>query len=710
MRINSLNDLFDKPFKNFTKEEQLQIAKMGRFVDLKDLSQNDKGKCRSFSVSWYHRVKWLTGNTVNRKLYCWNCVLFPSGASRLWNTTGFDDLRNLSQATKKHEESKEHIYATVKLRLLCKNEKRGDAAKEEFEKNVQVKRNREYLERLIDISTALARLELPFRNEDDEDGSYKSLLNLFKKYDDIVRTQVEQNNQFRGLTKTIQIDLTKSIADVVRQRIVEEVAAANFFSLMVDEINCNPESKQISLAIRYVKNGKPIERFIGLHEVSYGTKSEEVVAILEKELEKFNFKEKLISQSYDGAVVKPTELYSLQQAVKRQQSLRQALFVHYYAHEFSSLLAQTLLSVQECRKNIKDILPPDLPPTWLESIPACIFTVKNNYESILKVLEFIINSEKFEHSMDIVSQAVNLISHLKSCQFLICLSVIGRIFLVIEQSFQSIKEKALDSKFHLKEINNLIGRLRTFKTDTEFNKLIADVVQKFNCSSVVLIKTFALTGVMVDNIIHEIEGRSLDVELADFFALVSVDKIPTTPGSDKTLESDLIASIKENYPKVFDLRKLVNEFDIIYSDPTVVGIGDCDIDRTSDILKFIYDNDIRSHLPEFYKLLELVVTVPSVAEPLEGPQCVLNRIKTYCESEKQEEPRSALAILSIEKELLCELEKSTHWYSHIIDYFATLPTTSSIELTYKNVDSLRPTKVEVITEPEITIKSEIEMD
>lgn len=175
MCINSIKDLIDKPFKCFSREEQLEIVRKGRFTDLKHMSQNDNGKQRNFWTTWYQKAKWLSGDPTTKKLYCWNCVLFPSGQARVWSKVGFDDLRNLSQATKKHEDSREHTYATVKLKLLTKKiEKSKSESRGNFEKNLRVKRNREYLERLIDISTTLALAEVPFRRGPEEKGAYES--------------------------------------------------------------------------------------------------------------------------------------------------------------------------------------------------------------------------------------------------------------------------------------------------------------------------------------------------------------------------------------------------------------------------------------------------------------------------------------------------------------------------------------------------------
>lgn len=164
MIISTISEILEKPFKNFTKEEQYEIIKQGRFTDLTKLCQNDKGKYRTFSTSWYKRVNWLTGNTVNKRLYCWHCVLFPAGPVRIWNYHGFDDLKNMSQSIKKHEESKEHIYSSIKLKLMMNTKRIGNHQHQiQTIDNIRVKRNRKYLERLIDIASALLHFEIPFR-------------------------------------------------------------------------------------------------------------------------------------------------------------------------------------------------------------------------------------------------------------------------------------------------------------------------------------------------------------------------------------------------------------------------------------------------------------------------------------------------------------------------------------------------------------------
>ncbi|KAJ8923085.1 hypothetical protein NQ315_001637 [Exocentrus adspersus] len=713
----TLKDLLEKPFKSFTLEEQLEIVRRGRFTNLTEMSHTDKGKRRTFWSSWYQKVKWLTGDVTTKKLFCWNCILFPTPTmNKTWSKVGFDDLRNLSQATRKHEESREHVYATIKLRLLAKKTEKKIDPVDNLEKNVEVKRNREYLERLIDISSTLGRLEMPFRGENEE-GLYADLVYLLKKYDDIVRTQLEQCHTFHGLSPTIQVDLVQSIEQVLLQKITDEVSASSFLSVMVDEVSSNSETKHMSISIRYVKNGEPVERFVKLFGVGHTTKAEEIAAILDKELERFNYKDKMVSQSYDGKVVKATDLYSLQQAVKRNQhSHCQAQLVHYYAHDFCMLLAQALNSVQECKLFFSVILvfckffqSSDLHPDKkrFDSIPSCIATLKAQYDQVLRLLQYFTTDELYKNRGTLIADAVNLINHLQNFRFMVFVAMFDKYFSLVNDFAEEVKGIVFNAQACRKLVNTLTDNLKVYQKRTEFDSFIPDASITRPTSLAVVDSLFTLNVHVLDSLIHEVWGRFLDIELGDFFGLVGVDKFEDLENGTAKPDMSLFLSIRDNYPKFFDTAKLKIELQLLYTDPTIGGFGEHDIKQVRDLLKFIHYNDLKEHIPELYKLLELVVTIPSVGEPLEGRCCVLNRIDAYRNSERKEEPLSGLAMLTIEKDLLVEMGRSEKWYGQVIDQFAKLPSTSSIELMYK--DDGRPTqeiKVEWIAQPDLEIKTE----
>lgn len=249
---------------------------------------------------------------------------------------------------------------------------------------------------------------------------------------------------------------------------------------------------------------------------------------------------------------------------------------------------------------------------------------------------------------------------------------------MVVESMNIIQKHTFDIVTCRKDFNDLIEKLKRRKHETVFKGLVATVPSSAG-QQIIISGIFPLYIQILDNIIYEIE------------------------------------TVKENYSNFFETSKLKTELDLLYSDLSIVGIGeDIPITKISNMMKFMYDHEINNYLPNLYKFMALIVTISSVSEPLQGNDCVLNRIREYCKTERNEEPKSSLALLKIETELFCDLEKTQNWYDQVITYFSHLPSTSSIELTYKTMEEtevldVSPKKLEIV-EPELDIKSESDFE
>jgi hypothetical protein len=78
-----------------------------------------------------------------------------------------------------------------------------------------------------------------------------------------------------------------------------------------------------------------VERFFGFYDISSGRTSEDLFKLLMENFAKFNMKEKLVAQPYDGAAVMVGELNGLQRKIK---DVAQATFTHCYAHDVLNLV------------------------------------------------------------------------------------------------------------------------------------------------------------------------------------------------------------------------------------------------------------------------------------------------------------------------------------------------------------------------------------
>jgi hypothetical protein len=84
--------------------------------DLVNLLYNEKRGCTPmFSTSWYQKCQWISGNITKNRLYCWYCLLFCENTRSPWNSTGYNNLKQLAMSIQKHEISKEHVLLRPKI-------------------------------------------------------------------------------------------------------------------------------------------------------------------------------------------------------------------------------------------------------------------------------------------------------------------------------------------------------------------------------------------------------------------------------------------------------------------------------------------------------------------------------------------------------------------------------------------------------------------
>ena len=73
--LNIVDRILAKPFESLPYEEKLKIKQQGRSTPKINLVQRAGKRNRSFQLSWYDKVSWLTGSDVTNKMYCWPCKM-----------------------------------------------------------------------------------------------------------------------------------------------------------------------------------------------------------------------------------------------------------------------------------------------------------------------------------------------------------------------------------------------------------------------------------------------------------------------------------------------------------------------------------------------------------------------------------------------------------------------------------------------------------
>jgi hypothetical protein len=172
--------------------------------------------------------------------------------------------------------------------------------------NEQVKQNRYILGKLIDCIKFCGAFELALRGHDEKTDSNnpgKGLINLMSEIDVVLKSHIDKskNTVFSGLSKTIQNELLESILAVTQTLIKKEIDESDYIAIQADETTDNANISQLISIVRYVKNARIYERFMGFIKPP-GHSAEDVSSVILKELENINIDktpDKLIAQSYE---------------------------------------------------------------------------------------------------------------------------------------------------------------------------------------------------------------------------------------------------------------------------------------------------------------------------------------------------------------------------------------------------------------------------
>ena len=163
MAAHFVDLILPKSFDSLPYKEKVRIKQQGRSTPKIDLVQKVGKNNRSFQLSWYDKLRWLTGNAVTKKMYCWTCLLMKSsqGSCLVWSKLGFGDLSNFDRAYKRHEKSNEHVSACARLsylgRVRVEHVINEGACIQVAKHNETVKHNRAFLNCLSDVNSLLCR-------------------------------------------------------------------------------------------------------------------------------------------------------------------------------------------------------------------------------------------------------------------------------------------------------------------------------------------------------------------------------------------------------------------------------------------------------------------------------------------------------------------------------------------------------------------------
>jgi hypothetical protein len=698
--IDIIVDLFDRPFHTRTFNEKAEIVKNGRpLPNLHNLKKKGKKFVRSFNNDFYNQTVWLCGSEPLCKLFCWPCILFVNDNSP-WNSKlrGYSDLNNLHTAISRHEKSESHIHAWISLRtfgssridLQLDSQQRESVVKH----NETVKQNREILKRLIAVTCFLGKQELAFRGhsegrDSNNRGNYVQLLNLLAEFDAQLNQHLKTATVFTGLSSLIQNDLIQSVNNVMISEVKSQIQSATFVAILVDETSDVTNFSQLSIVFRYVYNSNIYERFVGFHNVSSDRSAQAIATLVIDCLDQFNCKDKLVAQTYDGASVMAGQLGGVQAKVR--ELVPEALFIHCYAHKLNLVLSQATSCISACRiffasisgfatffshsskrTNLLDTIVkkrfPKLAPTRWNYSSRLVQTIAEYRNPLKELFECILdNPSDWDHVT--INEAGGFLSKLGDFEFNLLLAVFTNIFSMTDVVFNILQSKSLDITYCSREMRDLKEKLCTMRNcgfDDIWTKIeiMCDPPRKRRKGDTSVTPKDEYKRMYCeihDTVNYQLQYRFDSLPGLSFIEIFDCQKFSLF---SKEFPEEQFSRLREAYGKNFDLVRLRSELKAMF-------VSQHFKDKyVTEIHSFLLSKGIHSGLPELHKLCELILTLPASSSSVERSFSALKRTKTFIRNSQGQSRLSALALMTIEKDLLVEMKGNDDFYNKVTEDFS----------------------------------------
>lgn len=492
---------------------------------------------RRFHRSLY-KTNWLVGCSHTNKLYCWSCILF-SNVKTVWNNSGFNDLRNLSNLVKKHSNSLKHLKAAMSFSTFGKQLRQTPISEEILKHNRHVDINHSVFQRLVDVVCHLANQELPFKGHDESKislnkGNFLELVGLLSKYDFVLDKHMQYQESDKSgpsyLSNETQNDIIHSVADVIKTRIESEVKMTELVSIIIDETQ-GPHREQLYLILRYYYENNIHDRFLGFIDVSESRSADFVSNKILELLKKYNCTTKVVLQSYDGASIISAVRNGVQQKLK--EVCPEVMNIWCNAYILTLELSKSCDGIGEvwsffsalqalCNYISHKNMPHSSASRWTHTSEV----VKTIFDQKRNLVEFFSNmyDNPQDWDGDAILAAENFCNTLQSFNFNFYLSVFHLVFQRTDCLYNIVQKPLIDVEYFTTKIKEFQSWLRhEFRKD--FDQIYEDTL--LNTSAPRLRRNIRcarkeykrLFGQIIDKIYTEIDDKYSEIFKLQFFKL-----------------------------------------------------------------------------------------------------------------------------------------------------------------------------------------------
>ncbi|CAF3343594.1 unnamed protein product [Rotaria sp. Silwood2] len=326
--------------------------------------------------------KWLRYSSSQKGLYCIACAIFTTSTTRISSygrlvEKPLDDYKYLLGNTgdlSLHKRKNYHSDSIAKMEnfLYIYSKKPEMSVRLLIDKRSQNKiaENRARLKPIIETILLCGKQNFPLRGHRDDgglsteneglladEGNFRALLQYRIESGDVeLKQHIETcRKNATYISKTIQNELISIIGNLILKEIIQEVKAARFFTILLDETADVANIEQASLCIRYVLHDQIHEKFLMFIPVKdrsgAGLANLIIKSVLGLGLDLAN----CIGQGYDGCSSMAGYIKGCQALIREKYP--HILYVHCVSHSFNLALSDScdIRSIQNMIGTIKEV-------------------------------------------------------------------------------------------------------------------------------------------------------------------------------------------------------------------------------------------------------------------------------------------------------------------------------------------------------------------
>ena len=466
---------------------------------------NKGGRQRAFRSAWYERYSWLEYSVLLNAVFCFACRHFGV-ASKIAETTftvgGFQNWKKAQYSDSGfplHDKCEYHVDAMLLWAEFDKMKATASGSVVQMQSEVcakQISENRHYLKTIAEVLLLTATQNIAQRGHRDSEsgvglnvGNFRKLLHLAVRHDSVLSSRFLNNDVVTRYTSSnIQNEILATLADMVREQILDEVKKSKYFSLLVDESKDMSKREQISIVLRFFHDRNINECFLDFKPAN-GLDAKSLSALLLNTLHKYGLDVACcVGQGYDGASVMSGAFKGVQKLVRDVAPF--AIYVHCYAHRLNLVLVDCCKSVLAAREffallerlyvftsgslmhkmweDAQKELYPNTPPRqlqrlsdtrWCCRVVACV-NIRDRLDAIISFLEDVVDGASGDRAVE----ARGLLAMI-DFKFVLLLNLFCDLLGTIKLVSMQLQAKSLDTAKAVVLVETMIGSLKDMRMD-----------------------------------------------------------------------------------------------------------------------------------------------------------------------------------------------------------------------------------------------------